>query len=111
MMVGLDPEKFWRLTMRELTNAVEGWKRKEQIEWERVRMLAYYSVSPYAKKSFKISDIKLPGDEERDVDFTSHGEAKKLTREELKESWRRSGLILSEEKLDELYGNSSTKKS
>lgn len=102
-MVGIPPKDFWELTMRELTNVVEGWKKKEKIEWERARMLSWYSAGPHIK-DLKISDIKVPGDEEEEAPQIKGKGVKFLTKDELREKWKQSGLILSEDKLEEMYG-------
>lgn len=74
-------------------------------QWEMVRLQGYYAVSPYAKKGFKLKDIWIPTDGDNKVDTRKPGTRKVLTREELKQFYNRSGLQISETRLDEIYGN------
>jgi len=40
--VGLDPERFWGMTILEVQLAVKAWRVKNQLEWDRARTIAVY---------------------------------------------------------------------
>lgn len=102
-MLGYTPQIFWDITPRELQNAIEGYRKKQNEEWERVRWSSFYSVVPWVK-GFKPEKVWLPIDAEKDAEFTTHGEVKRIGRDDLKEVWKRSGFEISESELDRIYG-------
>lgn len=99
------------MTQRELICASDGYRIRQDEEWERVRVLSFYMVTPYAKKGFTMDKIYIPGDDDRKEKHLEKKRKKKkferikLTREQVREEWERAGLELSEEKLDEIMNN------
>lgn len=91
------------MTQRELLCAHDGYRKRIEEQWEMVRLQSYYAVSPYAPKRFKISDVWIPADESK-VDKRKPGTRKVLAREELKQLYKKSGIAISEKRLDEIYG-------
>lgn len=65
-----------------------------------VRWTAFWTAAlPCNKKGFSFKDIKLPYDK---VEPKIIGKTKVMTRDELRESYRKSGFIISENKLSEM---------
>lgn len=65
--VGIDPDKFWFYTFKEVTLLGESWNINHNLEWERLRYLAatVYCASAEKKSQLvKPSDLfKLPQDQ------------------------------------------------
>lgn len=91
------------MTQRELLCAHDGYRKRMEEQWEMVRLQSFYAVSPYSKKGFKPKDIWIPTDDAK-IDTRKPGTRKVLAREELKQLYERSGIQISERKLDEIYG-------
>ena len=104
-MLGYTPQVFWDITPRELQNAINGYRKKEDEAWERLRWGIYYNLQPYSKNGFSINKIKLPIDKERLDNFHSDGKVIRMTKEEVREEWRKSGIELSEKHLDRMCKN------
>ena len=102
--MGWKPEDFDRYWLGDLISACQGRiqdiKIKQEFDRELARAVAYYSAAPMAGKSFKYSDVIMPGDKQKPVIV---GEMKKLTREGLKERYKKSGFEISEEALDNIF--------
>lgn len=100
-MIGLTPSQFWDLTPRELGNAIEGYKKREVEEWKRTRFIAY-TVATYAGKQMKHHIpierwYPLPGDE---VPPMRIAKVTKLTKEEIRERYRKAGMKIKDEQLE-----------
>ena len=61
--LNLKPDEFWDLTFAEFNLMVEGYKWREEREWERTAQLAAWLLSPHTKK--KITADKLLGKDKR----------------------------------------------
>jgi hypothetical protein len=62
--IGACLSDFLTWTVRDYQLAVEGYEIKQRQEWERARMVSYYSViAMQGSKEIKYSDIKTPIDE------------------------------------------------
>lgn len=92
------------MTQRELLCAHEGYRRRVDEQWEMVRLQSYYAVSPYARKGFNPSDVWIPADNKKE-DKRKPGTRKEVSREELKQLYKRSGLEISDKRLNEIYGS------
>lgn len=66
---GIGVNEFWDLTPRDVSRRIEAYNNQEQQEWERVRFLSYYMISPYLEKdssSKSIADvIPMPWDKKQ----------------------------------------------
>ncbi|MEM7298207.1 MAG: hypothetical protein AAF391_08080 [Bacteroidota bacterium] len=107
-MVGFTPSAFWELTPRELQNAVNGFTKKQKIAWEQIRWGAYYTLLPHwdNKKGRLTTDkIWLPIDKPIEIEI-SEGKCgiRKLSRDELRQLYKKSGMAISQEHLDSIYG-------
>lgn len=58
--MGLKEDDFWRCTPRYFENARKGLEKKEQIQWEQSRLIAYYSFMSYPKKNPPKMDKLIP---------------------------------------------------
>lgn len=95
--------------MREFHACLDGWNKREEIEWNRLRYHIFYTVSPHVKKGTNVWRlIKLPGDKVQEMKEGKTG-VKQLTRDELKAWYEKHGKTISERHLDSIYGNSSKK--
>lgn len=84
------------LTPREMMCVYDGYRTRERNEWERVRMLAFYAASPWAKKGFKPSDVWIPTDEPKKVP-EGKGTRKTLSVDEIINEYEKSGFTISKE--------------
>lgn len=52
--MGIDPAVFWRLSLHEWLIMQRGFyinaEQREQREWERARLIAYYALRPHVKQ-------------------------------------------------------------
>lgn len=60
--LNLQPDEFWSLTFAEFNLMIEGYKWREEREWERTAQLAAWIMSPHTKK--RITANKLLGKED-----------------------------------------------
>jgi hypothetical protein len=89
------------MTLRELTCAYVGWRSKDREEWERVRTLCYYQVVA----SQGNAKIKTPYDLFKhpwEIDNTPKrvGTRKVLSRDELAEAYKKSGIPMTDTQID-----------
>jgi len=65
--VGIDPDKFWYYTWKEVSLLGESWNINHNLEWERLRFLAATIYSARAEKRSQLvkpTDLfKLPQDQ------------------------------------------------
>lgn len=82
----LHPWEFYNYSYEEYFLKRKGNLANELIEWQRCRLIAFYSSAPHMKKGFKIEDIfKLPGEE-----------GKKITKKDIdniRERYRQAGAL------------------
>jgi hypothetical protein len=57
--VGIDPDKFWYYTWKEVSLLGESWNINHNLEWERTRFLA---ATIYSAKAEKRSQLVKPTD-------------------------------------------------
>jgi hypothetical protein len=61
--LGLSPSAFYEMTLDELTLAIKGWNKREEIrerfEWERTRWLGMISLQPHLRKGRKLKPKDL----------------------------------------------------
>ena len=61
--LGLSPSAFYAMTLDELTLAIKGWNKREEIrerfEWERARWLGMISLQPHLRKGRKLKPKDL----------------------------------------------------
>ena len=57
--MGLDPDKFWFYTWKEVSLLGESWNINHNLEWERLRFLA---ATIYSAKAEKRSQLVKPTD-------------------------------------------------
>jgi hypothetical protein len=55
-VIGLRPLEYYSFTEQEYLELLEGWQLKEQKEWEKVRLLAWYAGNSQSMKP--IRDIR-----------------------------------------------------
>lgn len=77
------------MTIRKFINASLGHRMKMRETWEQARMISYYTASPHFKKGFKISDIWIPGDNERKVNTTRQSQGKKEDLYRILDKWNK----------------------
>jgi hypothetical protein len=64
-VIGASLTDFLTWTVKDYQLAVEGYKIKQREEWEKARMISYYSViAMQGSAKIKYSDIKTPIDEQ-----------------------------------------------
>ena len=78
--LGLMPESFYRLTYGQFLELIEGYKFREQREWDKLAQLASWTTAPHLKRP--VSAKKLLGKEKK-KEKTTPKESKRLV-EELK---------------------------
>lgn len=74
--LGVSPEVFWNMTMRELINVVNGARNKQKIEyensWDQARLIAYYSAVVHIKNPPSMTAmIPFPWDKKEKVNWES----------------------------------------
>ena len=61
--LGLSPSSFYEMTLDELTLAIKGWNKREEIrerfEWERTRWLGMITLHPHLRKGRKLKPKDL----------------------------------------------------
>lgn len=108
-VLSIPKSEYRKMTFRELDNAVRGYRKRvderDRMHWEMVRVTCFYTMYPHLKQGSlkKFIDVKIPIDEP-EATPEKIGKAKQLTREELKEQFKKSGFEISEEELDRIYG-------
>jgi len=85
--MGMRTQDFWNDTPQEFFLRLEGFlrhtERQERDEWERTRIMAYYTAAPHLKKQMTMTRFfPLPWDNERP-------DRPKLTPEELERLMRK----------------------
>jgi hypothetical protein len=50
----------------EILLAYNGYLRRQDVEWERVRYLCYYSAAPHSK-NLSLQNIHLPNDKPKEI--------------------------------------------
>lgn len=64
-MAGIQPDSFWRLTYRDLSNWLEGYEKRNNDEWRRTRLNAWitYAANTDSKDRKELTEwLPLPGD-------------------------------------------------
>jgi hypothetical protein len=57
------PQQFWKLTLAEFNELVEGYKLRNKMEWERTAQLAVWIMQPHVKEKMSVDKlIKLKDD-------------------------------------------------
>lgn len=89
------------MTLRELSCAHWGYQVKRREEWDKTRLLAYYSVIAFngTKQIKKPSDLFLHPWEVEDTP-KKVGTRKVLSRDELVESYKRAGIPMTDTQID-----------
>lgn len=64
-LFGLRPSEFWDLTPREYSNMAEGFRRRNEIEWQRIAQLASWVMSAQMGKKAPTVDKLLGKDTKR----------------------------------------------
>lgn len=102
--MGWKPDDFKKYTLTELRLAVEGYRKEKSEYWEMVRHVSFWPVMLGNQKKFSMKDIKLPYDdiEESQKDHQP-ASFRKLSKEELTEKYRKSGIEISERLLERIY--------
>lgn len=98
--MGWKPEDFERANLVDLILACEGRQIDKDQEKEMLRVSIWYSMAPHVGKKFKFEDIQLPGDTPREVKMAV---VRKLNREEVREKYKSSGVVISDEALDKMF--------
>lgn len=57
--LGLTPQEFWRLTVREFSLMIEGANEETDNEWRKLSQLAAWIVQPHTKNKIKASDLYM----------------------------------------------------
>jgi hypothetical protein len=60
--LNLRPDEFWVLTPREFRNMLDGFKLREDVEWQRTAQLAVWVMSPHSGKKTPTVDKLLGKD-------------------------------------------------
>jgi hypothetical protein len=60
--LNLKPDEFWHLTPREFRNMMDGFSKRQDIEWQRTAQLASWVISPHAGKKTPTADKLLGRD-------------------------------------------------
>jgi hypothetical protein len=58
----LKPEQFWDTTPRDFRNMMDGFKLRQDIEWQRTAQLASWVMSPHSGKKTPSADKLLGRD-------------------------------------------------
>ena len=89
------------MTQRELLCANDGYRVRQKEEWEKVRVLSWYATSPYhPKHGLPLEKVWIPTDEVEEIEVK--GGRVQLTRDEIREEYRRAGIKISEAQLDKI---------
>lgn len=88
------------MTIRQIKCAVRGYRVRKREEWEMVRVLSAYTLAPHSRKVIRWKDITLPIDKEEEI--VTHGKRQKLTRDEVKRLYERSGFEVTDEFLERI---------
>lgn len=77
--LSLMPAQFWKLTLVEFNELVEGYKFRNRLEWERTAQLGAWVMQPHSKQALTIE--KLIG--KRDGDKVKITPSKEVQKEQL----------------------------
>jgi hypothetical protein len=63
--LNLMPADFWSLTFKELQELVEGYKLRNESEWEKYAQLASWITAPHLKRPISAKKLLGTGNEKR----------------------------------------------
>jgi hypothetical protein len=76
-LLGLSPETFWGLTLRDLITKIDGFYKVREYNEELVRRATYLITMPYHKEGTKPSDLWTLASEQKQKQIEDlHNEAK-----------------------------------
>lgn len=91
------PDEFYDLTVGEILRHYRGFQKRETLQWERARFIAWYGSLPYLKKGSMMQpeDIMAlstdPTEEEKAIRAEEQRASEKLAMEAVFETYRQMG--------------------
>lgn len=91
---------FFDMYPFEVNLAYEGYRIRVDEQKELIRWQCYYQLAPNQKEGFNISKVWLPGDKANSLEGLPVAKVRRLTREQIREEYRKAGFNVSEKRLD-----------
>lgn len=91
------PDQYYDLTIGELLRHYRGYQKRESLQWERARFIAWFGSLPYLKKGSNLQPediMRLPTDpteEEKAIRAEQQREAVKAAMDIVFETYRQLG--------------------